>query len=76
MFIVLFGIRLYICQGVRLKEKINMATANATRERSNKLYGLLAGLLCGRALQNLRAVANSDGYEAWVGFSFGNHGMA
>lgn len=42
------------------------STANAaTRERSNKLYGLLAGLLKGRALQTLRAVGNSNGYEAW-----------
>ena len=45
---------------------MNMSTANAaTRERSNKLYGLLAGLLKGRALQTLRAVSGSDGYEAW-----------
>lgn len=45
---------------------MDMSTANAaTRERSNKLYGLLAGLLKGRALQTLRAVGNSNGYEAW-----------
>ena len=45
---------------------MSMSTANAaTRERSNKLYGLLAGLLKGRALQTLRAVSGSDGYEAW-----------
>ena len=36
-----------------------------TRERSTKFYGLLAGLLRGRALHTLKSVPNADGYEAW-----------
>ena len=45
---------------------MDMATASAsTRERSTKLYGLLAGLMKGRALQTVKSVANADGYEAW-----------
>ena len=45
---------------------LDLSTASTpTRERSTKLYGLLAGLLRGRALQTLKAVPNADGYEAW-----------
>ena len=45
---------------------LDLSTAStSTRERSTKLYGLLAGLLRGRALQTLKSVANADGYEAW-----------
>ena len=45
---------------------LDLSTAStSTRERSTKLYGLLAGLLRGRALQTLKAVPNADGYEAW-----------
>ena len=45
---------------------MDMSTASAaTRERSSKLYGLLAGLLKNRALQTLKSVGNGDGYEGW-----------
>ncbi len=45
---------------------MDLSTASSsTRERATKLYGLLAGLLRGRALQTLKSVPNSDGYEAW-----------
>lgn len=45
---------------------MDMSTAStSTRERGAKLYGLLAGLLRGRALQTLKAVGSGDGYEGW-----------
>ena len=48
------------------KSPLHLSTAStATRERSTKLYGLLAGLLKGRALHTLKSVPNADGYEAW-----------
>ena len=45
---------------------MDMSSASqATRERNNRMYGLLARLLRGGALHTLKAVGNSDGREAW-----------
>ena len=45
---------------------MDMSSAGSrTRERGGKLYGLLAGLLRGRAQQTLKAVPSGDGYEGW-----------
>ena len=49
-----------------LDRAMDMSSASSsTRERSGKLYALLAGLLRGRALQTLKAVPSGDGYEGW-----------
>ena len=45
---------------------LDLSTAStATRERSTKFYGLLAGLFRGRVLHTLKSVPHADGYEAW-----------
>ena len=51
-------------------EKCDMDLATETKENTKciKLYGLLASLMGGRALQLVKAVENSNGIDAWRSF--------
>ena len=45
---------------------LDMSSASVeTRNRSTKLYGLLASLVRGKSLNTIKSVNNSDGYEAF-----------
>ena len=59
------------------EELEDLSASTATRDRGHKLYGLLAGLLRGRALQTLKAVPKSDHHRtSWCHHPGGSQGCS